>query len=159
MQILIVQTGASADPADPKPKKWYELDENSLQSTLMLTFSFVYLLVFVQSVVQLVHQARVYHSKGDFNQGYMAMTDLPDPNTFCLEHVSYQIEAQQRLLMRHALMQNLSGRKEEIEGELDVNNGLFRFAINKRYFDSLQSNVILADQQPIFVEQEASGNF
>lgn len=78
----------------------------------------------------------------------MSFQDRPDPEGINYEHISYQIRRQQQLLMKQVLFQSLTGRKVA-EGESYTNTGLYKFATNQRYFDSLQSNTLMADQQPI----------
>ena len=149
IQVLIMNTGASMDEADPK---WFFKDTSSLRRCLSITLIGVFVMTAIQYLMQLV-QLAAHLQDNDSNFKFMAIQDRPDPEGINYEHVSFQIDKQQRLLMRQVLFQSLTGRKVA-EGEAVVNTGLYKFATNQRYFDSLQSNTLVADQEPIARKQQ-----
>ena len=70
-----------------------------------------------------------------------------------LEHISYEIERQEQVLRRHIILEGLfsdgetAGKNGETKTAEPV--GLFKFAQNRNYYDSLESVEVLRNKQPI----------
>lgn len=72
-------------------------------------------MIVVQFCFQLLYLAKIFQQNSFASNEYMAVKDYPDPYNFTMEHVSYQIEEQQKVLMRHILHSSLVAQNEERE--------------------------------------------
>ena len=142
IEILILNTGG--EPDGDKKTHWYESDTNSLGSCVLITFSFILVFILIAFTAQLVQSARSVVID-ETSLGWMPMKDQFDPKGQEPEHISYAIIRQERLLLKHVLLQNLTGKTAEVEGESLIDKGLYKFAQNRCYFDSLDSAQVLAN--------------
>jgi hypothetical protein len=66
-----------------------------------------------------------------------------------IEHISYQIERFEKVIRQHLLAQNLVTKQYLENDENTIENGIFKFNTNRKYYDSLDSTKILRTQQPM----------
>ena len=81
----------------------------------------------------------------------MPKTQVFDKRYSEVEHISYQIERYETVIRQHLLAQNIV-MKEYVENNDNIlENGMFKFNTNRKYFDSLESGKIARDQKPMAI--------